>query len=248
MEFEGPQDRFIEGAAEHLVKWDKFYHSADHPMVIRGLKSMSGLKYCETNNIDYYYIDTGYFGNGKHKVYHRVTKNNLQYLGPIVDRPKLRFEHMGVRPVEITNGSEILLVPPSNKVMRYYGHDLTEWIDNTIIKLREHTDRKINIRIKPPRRERVSTNSLEAALQKDIYCVVTFNSIAAVESLIYGKPAITLGPNAAQELCSTKIEDIESIKKPSLDEVYRLLRHLAYHQFKVIEMSAGIAWKLLHDL
>jgi len=36
--------------------------------------------FCIENNIDYYYIDTGYFGNLLTKKWHRIAKNNLQTL------------------------------------------------------------------------------------------------------------------------------------------------------------------------
>jgi hypothetical protein len=77
--------------------------------------------------------------------------------------------------------------------------------------------------------------------------VVTYNSIAAVESLILGKPAITLGPNAAHSLCSKSLEEIENPYVPTLDEVDALLRHLSYAQFTLPELTNGYAWSILNE-
>jgi hypothetical protein len=76
--------------------------------------------------------------------------------------------------------------------------------------------------------------------------MVTFNSIAAVESLIYGKPVFTMGPNAAQPLSNTNLTQIEDPFIPSLDEVHNLLCNLAYQQFTVQEMKDGTAWDMLN--
>ena len=50
------------------------------PCLFRGLGKTFDIHKCIENKIDYYYIDTGYFGNAKHKVYHRMHKNNMQAL------------------------------------------------------------------------------------------------------------------------------------------------------------------------
>jgi hypothetical protein len=85
------------------------------------------------------------------------------------------------------------------------------------------------------------------ALEQDIHCLVTFSSIAAGEALLCGKPAITLGPNAAGMLCSQQLEEIENPRIPTLDEVEAWTRHIAYCQFTEPEMRDGTAWRILND-
>jgi hypothetical protein len=85
------------------------------------------------------------------------------------------------------------------------------------------------------------------ALDQDVHCLVTFSSIAAGEALLWGKPAITLGPNAAAALCSNSISEIETLKIPTLDEVDAWARHIAYCQFSEPEMRDGTAWRILND-
>jgi hypothetical protein len=87
---------------------------------------------------------------------------------------------------------------------------------------------------------------MEMALAQDVHCVVTFSSIAAGEALLLGKPAITLGPNAAAALCSQSLSEIETPKIPTLDEVAAWAAHLSYCQFTEPEMRDGTAWRILN--
>jgi hypothetical protein len=146
----------------------------------------------------------------------------------------------------MTPGSRILLCPPSAKALRYWGLDEQRWVDETMATIREHTDREIVLRLKQPRELRATVNTMERALRDDIHCMVTFNSIAAVESLIYGKPVFTLGPNAAQSLANTDLSQIENPMIPDIDQVLALLRCLSYQQFTIEEMRTGFAWAVLN--
>jgi hypothetical protein len=147
----------------------------------------------------------------------------------------------------MTPGSKILLCPPSAKALSYWELDEKQWIENTIAEIKKHTDREIVVRMKQSREVRATVDTIEKALSQDIHCMVTFNSIAAVESLIYGKPVFTMGPNAAQNLANTDFSMIDDPMIPDLDQVYALLRCLSYHQFTVEEMRSGYAWAILNN-
>ena len=144
-------------------------------------------------------------------------------------------------------GSKILLAPPSQKLLNLYNINLDEWLKRTQADIRKHTDREIVVRLKQSRSVRQSSDTIQQALDDDVFCLVTFSSIAAVEALLHGKPAITLGPNAAASLCSLNISEIESPKIPTLDEVHALIRHLSYCQFTESEMRDGTAWQILNE-
>jgi len=233
------------GAGGQITTWSKSEQSMT-PVILRGITKRKQMDSCRQNSRDFYYIDTGYFGNGKKKIYHRVTKNDVQNFGPVITRPWDRFEHTGVKPAKCrSDGRRILLAPPSQKLLNLYDIDLETWLEQTLTEIAANTDRPVVVRRKPGRTSRVNDDSMEAALSQDIYCLITFSSIAAGEALIYGKPAITLGPNAAAPICSTSLKDIEYIKKPTLDEVYDWCRHIAYCQFTEPEMRDGTAWRIL---
>lgn len=236
---------FTLGVGGQITTWDKSDTSMV-PIVLRGITKRKEMHACRERGRDFYYIDTGYFGNGKKKTYHRITKNDVQNFGSIIDRPGDRFERTGIKPAKCrADGRRILLAPPSQKLLNLYDIDLEQWLKQTLTEINRVTDRPVVIRRKPVRTARTSDDSMEAALSQDIYCLITFSSIAAGEAILFGKPAITLGPNAAAPLCSQSIAEIEYIKKPSLDDIHAWCRHMAYCQFTEPEMRDGTAWRIL---
>ena len=222
--------------------------STDRPLVIRGLGggSRKAIQHCWDTGRTFYAIDTGYFGNGKVKRIHRITKNNLQHLGPVVERPGDRLH--GYKFKKFYNGSKILICPPSQKVMELWGQpNPQQWVENVVAELKKHTDRPIEIRLKPTRTDRVTNNTIEEALADDVHCLITYNSIAATEALMNGKPAIALGPNAAQAICNTQLADVENLYIPDKDEMYAFVCHLSYCQFTQKEMQNGFAWTIVNE-
>jgi hypothetical protein len=88
---------------------------------------------------------------------------------------------------------------------------------------------------------------MEMALSRDVHCLVTYNSIAAVEALILGKPVFTMGPNAAAPLANTDLSKINSPMMPTKSAVRQLCCNLAYGQFTPREMVNGTAWRILNE-
>ena len=131
--------------------------------------------------------------------------------------------------------------------MACFGHDLDQWMEETIKTIEKYTDRPIVIRKKLSRRERGTTDTMEMALEQDVHCLVTFNSIAATEALLNGKPAFTLGPNAAHSLSLQDLSRIEKPYIPTTEELEAWAAHLAYCQFTEAEMRDGTAWRILND-
>jgi len=240
---------FTLGCNGTLSNWND-EKATNNTLIIRGLWSDSrkAIQHCLETNRNFYAIDTGYFGNAgsKTKVWHRITKNSLQQTGPIIERPGDRLKKFKYR--KFNAGNKILICPPSDIVMQLFKQPSPKaWVEQVINQLKELTDRPIEIRLKPHRSERVISNPLETALADNIHCLITYNSIAALEALMYGIPAISLGPNCASVLCNTELSQIEDLNKPTEDEMYTLLKHLSYCQFTKDEMMNGCAWDILND-
>lgn len=270
MKYDGIVGQFIKGANGYVTNFAHAKTLNDkQPVVFRGIVKRNVWEWCKENNRDYFYIDTGYFGNIKHKDYHRVTKNNLQYLSDLRDVSSKRFERTtNVAPLKkFTPGSKVLVCPPSAKAMKFYRQadpefgewckdipwqikgsaELDKWTEHIQKVIKENTDRPVEIRLKQGRSVRTSTDTMAMALEKDVHCLVTYNSIAAVEALMNGKPAFTLGPNAGAPLCLHDLTKIDDPYIPSVDEVFYLCCNLAYQQFSKAELFNGQAWKLLQD-
>ena len=218
------------------------------PIVVRGIAKKKVMHKAIEDGRDFYYIDTGYFGNEKTKLYHRVVKNGLQFNLPIQQNcPDDRFLATGIRLRKKTLGKNILLCPPSQKALNYWNVNLAEWVDSTTEEIKQYTDRPIVVREKAKRHIRTNDDTMEMALNRDVHCLVTYNSIAAVEALILGKPVFTMGPNAAGPLANKELSRIEKPLMPVIDRVRELCCNLAYGQFTPAEMIDGTAWRILQE-
>jgi len=218
-----------------------------NPWCIRGMKYALAVAECIDSKRTLYYIDNGYFGNQDKKIYFRIIKDDVHDTRPIIARDRTRLDLCQINLKKFTTGRKILIAPPSAKSFTMWAIDQDQWIQETMDEIKRHTDRPIEIRMKRPRTERLAVDTMEQALADDIHCLVTYNSVAACEAIMLGKPAITLGPNAACQLSSHRIEDIETPHIPSLDEREAWLRHLSYSQFTFDEMSNGYAWRILNE-
>ena len=237
------------GSQAQLSNWDK-EKDTNTPMLIRGLGggSRKAIDSCKKTGRTFYAVDTGYFGNTKTKWVHRITKNNVQQIGPIIDRPNDRAKMFGYKFKKFTSGSKILVCPPSLKVMDMFGQPTPEeWVKQTVRQLKQYTDRPIEIRLKPNRTERVTNKTIQQALADNVHCLVTYNSIASIEALMEGKPALVLGPNAAEAICETQIENIDKPKIPTKEEMNAFMNHIAYCQFTIPEMESGYAWRTVNE-
>ena len=244
---------FMKGTEAEYSTWDKIQKtSVENPVVLRGMTKGKYIHQCWKDKRPFYYIDTGYVGNlSKRKHYHRLVKNNVQNT-QVRDVPDDRYRRLAQRHPEVnfngwrSQGRSILLVTPSEKPCKFYGITRQKWIDETTEKLRQHTDRPIIIRDKGLRRERVGAGSLFSQLEQDnVYAVVTYQSIAAIESVCFGVPAFATAPTAADYVTLKDLGRIEQAYRPNADQVRHWLHWLAYCQYTVPELNDGTALKII---
>jgi hypothetical protein len=233
---------------------DFVYENTTGPIVLRGIMKHKIMKQCWQDRRDFYYVDTGYFGNEKSssnpsgwKYWHRIVKNDLQH-GEIIPRPDDRFKQFNktFKPWK-KDGRKILIAAPDEKPCKFYNTTQQEWIENTVNSLKEYTDRPVVVRERAPKRiDRITTDTLQSALDNDVFALVTFNSVAAVESIFHGIPAFTLAPaNAASPVSLQDLSKIENPYYPDEDKLYAWGCHLSYGQFHISEMASGKALKML---
>lgn len=218
----------------------------NEPWCIRGMKFAGAVQECWETNRPFYYIDNGYFGNVTGKKWFRIIKNHSHDIRSIIARDRDRLDRCTITLKPRTKGKTILIAPPSQKSLSLWNMDPDQWVSETIAEIKKHTDRPIEIRLKRPRTDRLKEDTMEEALDRDVHCLVTYNSVAAVEAVMLGKPAICLGPNAASVVSSTSLSEIENPKYPDADLREAWLRHLSYSQFTFDEMSDGTAWSILN--
>jgi hypothetical protein len=248
---------FANGCKIPITSTQNFnYNSSSDPIVLRGILKHKIMKRCWEDNRDFYYIDTGYFGNERTegnpngwKYWHRIVKNNLQH-GEIISRPNDRFQKFNKKfqPWKRT-GRKILVAAPDEKPCKFYGITKEEWISQTVQTIKKHTDRPIEIRERASKRiDRIVNNTLQQALDNDVFALVTFNSVAAIESIFYGVPAFTTAPaNAASPVSLQDLSLIDSPYYADQDKLYAWACHLSYGQFYINELKDGSALTKLKE-
>lgn len=248
------EDSLVQGS-KNIVTSDST--KLDQPLVVRGVTSKSEVDSCITLQRDFYYIDTGYLGNfpspgnpsGK-KIWHRVVKNENQ-LTHVRKVPSDRWEKLIKQDPRLKwsgwkrYNKKILLVMPNPKACRYYNIDYDTWVKQTTDTINQYTDLPIDIRVKGSRSERNHTNSIYDQFDQGVYATVSLNSIASLESVLYGIPSFVTVPCAASPLSSNDLSKLQEPYFPSMDLILAHCYNLAYGQFTQDEIKNGTAWKIL---
>ena len=219
-------------------------------MIFSGITNMAPIDQASRHGLDYWYIDTGYLGNHKHKSYLRVCKNSIHATGALVDRPRDRLDRLQVDTARIQRGDDILIVPPDRKQASHWPIGTPEsWLDATIQTIQQHTDRRIRIRQRPlSRTVRQSTDTFLNAVSDNVHAVVTFVSGACVESVLHDIPVISLGPSACTQISPWSVDRIDQVPDIDRDLKEAWMRHLSYCQFTEKEMRLGQAWRILNQV
>jgi len=240
---------FAKGAGLPLQDYDSDFGT--QPILIRSMGKRKLIQRCWQNNHEFYYMDSGYVGNYKSrsnpygwKLWHRIVKNDVQH-NKITDRPDDRWRRLDYPIHKRKQGKHILLVTPSEKPCKFYGIDRNSWVEETVAEIQKHTDRPIVIRDKAPRQQRVSKTIFDDL--DNCHALVTYQSIAAVESVLYGVPAFALAPTAADPVCDKELANIENPAWPDEQLRNKWAHHLAYGQFHVDELKSGIAYRILME-
>jgi len=229
----------------------------DKPLVVRGVIKKDHVNRCIDINRDFYYIDTGYVGNfpspgnpsGK-KVWHRVVKNENQ-LSTIRNVPSDRWDALAKQDPRLTwkgwknYNKKILLVMPNPKACKYYNFDYDTWVAETEQKIKQYSDLPVEVRIKGARSERNKGYTIYDAFDSGVYATVAFNSIAALESVLYGIPAFVSVPCAASPLASTDLSQLSNPYKPDQQTILKQCYNIAYGQFTIQEIESGKAVELI---
>jgi hypothetical protein len=239
---------FTKGSGGKFVSYEEMCENTSLPMCWAGFFKPQWLEICKKYNLKFYNFDGGYFGNGKKKTIFRLSVNNFQNVDSIIDRPSDRWEQLNIDQHSFKQGSTIVIVPPDRKIVHTLGLGSDDqWIDDTVLKIKNFTDRPIKIRKRPePRADRIVSNTFKDFIKDDTFCVVGYSSNALVEAAMSDIPVIPLGHSATKSLYSYQLEDIEKIKPayPSYKQAW--LNHLAYSQFTREELISGLAWELIN--
>lgn len=260
----GGEDEYInmlaQSAGQQSTNTDFFDYKYDviqdgMTPVLRGILKYKIMQKCLADGRDFYYVDSGYVGNNisrqnrlGHKLYHRIVRNDLQH-NDIQQRPDDRWRSLNIKLHPRKFGKKIIVAAPDEKPCRYYGIDQKQWVQNTVEELKKYTNRPIEVRERAPKRiDRVVNAPLSQVLQQDVHALVTFNSIAAVESIFAGVPAIVLAPShIARPVANTHLSQIENLYWPDKDKLDAWCHSMAYGQYHVRELRDGTAFRMMQE-
>ena len=239
--------------AEYLPYPEIVKTPVTNPISFRSLAKRKVIYESLENKRPFYYIDTGYVGNLiKKKHWHRIVKNDVQHTN-IFDCPDDRWKRIAQQSQELDfvewrkdHSGKILLVTPSEKPCKFYNINRDEWVKETVTELKKHTDKEIIIRDKEKRHARVGQGSVPWYLIREkIYAVVTYQSIAAIESVCVGVPAFTTQKTAADSVTLKDLSKIESPLYADPMQVKKWQHWLAYCQYHWKELGTGEAWRIM---
>jgi hypothetical protein len=239
---------FTKGSGGKFVSYEEMYQNTTTSMCWAGFFKPQWLEICKKYKLTFYNFDGAYFGNGKKKTIFRLSVNNFQNVDSIIDRPSDRWEQLNIDQHSFKQGSAIVVVPPDRKIVHTLGLGSDDqWINDTVLKIKNFTDRPIKIRKRPePRADRIVSNTFKDFIKDDTFCVVGYSSNALVEAAMSDIPVIPLGHSATKSLYSYQLEDIEKIKPAYPNDKQAWLNHLAYSQFTREELISGLAWELIN--
>jgi hypothetical protein len=248
-------------AGQQPINSDHFDYKYDvaadrNQLVLRGILKHKIMKQCLEDGNDFYYMDSGYVGNNvgtrnsqgiKH--YHRIVRNDLQHRA-ITPRPSDRWDRLGVKIHPRRYGHKIIVAAPDEKPCRYYGIDQQQWVQETVDEIKKYTDRPVVVRERAPKREdRVLREPLSQVLEQDVHALVTFNSIAAVESILAGVPAFVLAPShVAEPVANRDLSKMDNPFYPNQDLLMAWCHSMAYGQYHVRELKDGTAFRMMQEI
>ena len=170
------------------------------------------------------------------------------------------------------NGDHILILMQNPGDASLRGADIFEWVENTVIELRKHTDRPIRIRPHPLPNKQQKLQQLKEKLTgvtfvenklpdlrpltadfENCWCVVTYSSGSSVDAVLAGIPNIACDSgNMAWPISSTKLNMIE---QPYTGDTKLWEQQISHCQFSVEELRNGVCWnhvsksiKFLNDI
>lgn len=208
------------------------------------------------------YIDLGYWGRregGRWSGYHKVSVNARHPTAYLMSKamPPDRISRFGLQLQDprFPSRGHFLVAGMGDKGARAEGFEPEEWERAVITRLRAITDRTIVYRPKPSWKAarpiegtRYSHRNTEVQRELDNCCgVLTHHSNTAVEAIVAGIPVYCEG-GAGHIFSVPMIDDMaDPWQRTEFNRAHRQqwMANLAYCQWSVAEMTAGLAWKHL---
>jgi hypothetical protein len=188
--------------------------------------------------------ENGYAGrDAEGRQYYALSANWHQR--PLLEPQGPRFQTLGIEPTPWREGGDHVLVC----LQRGFGvppHGMpSRWAREVVERLRLNTRRPIRVR-PHPEDVNVPAKDRTRKLTEDLvgaWAVVVWSSTAAVKSLLAGIPVFYCAPHCI--VGDAALNDLSRIEKPYLGERGPALEAMAWGQWSVAELEAGIPFRCL---
>jgi hypothetical protein len=233
-----------------------------------GILRGTGLMFKEAQNrgLDWYYFDHAYFNPGYGDYgWLRVVHNGhtMNYRKPADNERWKQFfkanNLVGQWKTKNERGGDILILPGTNAVQWFF--DDHDWENRIIEKLKrylpEEDHHRIKIRCKPNEpivdkmgnlidlKKTENAEPIDDALRKS-FCVIAYNSMAALYASLKGYPVITSENNC----CYSISQDIDNFQHSAWPQEFdiepmraKLCFWLSHCQYNRFEIGNGECWK-----
>lgn len=230
--------------------------------IIRGEGNI--YRWCVDRGKRFFYIDHAYLNRGydysrsdPENEWMRITDSGFswnQWETRSPDRWNNFFHssHGNLRPwMSNRDAANVLILPPS-LATQYLFPDSVNWTEQIVRTVKRNTDRPVVIREKPIQtllnanndvvevKKYDSGKSIEQELD-EAYCVLTYNSAVAVQSIMRGIPTLSNRSGCGLPV-SFRIAEIDNPEEPARQD---WLNQLVHHQFRTSEMIDGSVWNML---
>jgi hypothetical protein len=222
-------------------------HDPDRLFIRNTVNNESLLRTRIKQNLPFMFMDNGYtnfletgkkwFRLSNNHIHHQSCKRGLD--------PKRRRLFPRLPESWRSTGHDVIVVEPSSIQCKLFDIDPAQWrrqveagIKNNLtgykrIVFREKVDKKIR------------QNFFHYLLGEDVYCVINYNSNAAIEAVWAGVPVITLGDHITNTISVREIDQINNLRRPDLE---RWLRYLSYRQYTLEEIANGTARRIMEEV
>lgn len=196
------------------------------------------------NNLPFLFMDSGYTNfleSGK--VWHRLCNNHIhtnQFSGKFNSKRMDIFKCLPKPWRE--EGNDIIIVEPSAIQCKLFDIDVEHWRYWIQSRIEQYLNQPKRIVFREKVDKKIRQSFYQHLLNENVYCVINYNSNAAVEAIWAGVPVITLGKHITNMVSADSIEKINQLARPDL-EVW--LKRLSYSQYTLDEIERGVAKEIL---
>jgi len=161
-----------------------------------------------------------------------------------------------------TNGNHILILCQRPKGWNLDGADQDQWVDDTIEKIRQHSDRPIVIRMHPndgtkfKQMEKIykrHKDAVQFSLKENIkdelqncWCTVGYNSTPTTVATIEGIPSYVEDPSKSWA-ADVAFTDLSQIENPPMPDRSAWTQKIANIHWSNDEVRSGMLWKAMKN-